>query len=201
MYQPQGAPLPDGIDTRPQLDAGARAIRRWAIGDHDLTAAIESFAAHYQLRLNAGLPLRSFTQNLLLEGLEPNQILQGPMRWNDWVYVWGYTGTVGGITFDQDIQQSQFYDFRDAVLVSVQDSQNQAITITSSGSNVRALRNGLPLSEFAGKGGLPARILATGYQSGSEQSFQFAIAPGSGIERVGFVNITAHYVRLPLFGG
>ena len=94
---------------------------------------------------------------------------------------------------------SPFYDPRDYVLVSITDSSNQALTIANTSSLPLALVNGIPLSEFTGKGGLVNNVLATGYSAGSQMVVNFSIAPGCSIDRIAWVSLTAHYVRLPLW--
>jgi hypothetical protein len=208
----KGAQLVDGLTDRAQYDTGARHIQRFLVGGNDLTFAIESYAREVGRRLNHDLPLRPFTQTVFSGALEsrlenrPNAIesRQSSARWNDWIYVYGYTATVAGLRFldkptPDPTPTSPFYDPRDYVLVSITDSSNQALTIANTASLPLALVNGIPLSEFTGKGGLVNNVLATGYSAGSQMVVNFSLAPGCGIDRVAWVSLTAHYVRLPLW--
>ena len=208
----KNAALVDQINDadRAQFDTGARGIQRFLVGGNDLTFAIEAYAREVGRRLNHDLPLRAFTQTiyagpLIVQPQPGEQAItsrSSSARWNDWIYVYGYTATVAGLRFeDKSALQptGQFYDPRDYVLCSITDSSNQAVTIANISGLPDALINGIPLSEFAGKGGLVNNVLATGYSAGSQLVANFSTAPNSGIERIAWVSLTCHYVRLPLW--
>jgi len=188
---------------RAQFDGGARAIQRWLVGSVDLTGAIEHFAKEVGRKLNHNLPLRSFTQTLWAGPIDDQSpTVSSSGRWNDYIYVWGYTATVCGLQFVENSTEkpdSDFYDARDYISVVLSDSSNQAITIANNSGMQGSLLNGIPLSELAGKGGIPAQVLATPYSAGSLISATFARTPNCGVKRVGAVGLTVHYVRLPIF--
>jgi len=208
----KNAALVDGLNEadRAQFDTGARGIQRFLVGGNDLTFAIESYAREVGRRLNHDLPLRAFTQTIYAgplvvvppQGEQAITTRSSAARWNDWIYVYGYTATVAGLRFVVNSPQApttQFIDPRDYVLCSITDSSNQAVTIANISGLPDALINGIPLSEFAGKGGLVNNILATGYSARSQLVANFATAPNSGIERIAWVSLSCHYVRLPLW--
>lgn len=212
----KNAALVDQINDadRAQFDTGARGIQRFLVGGNDLTFAIEAYAREVGRRLNHDLPLRAFTQTIYAGPLivQPQQGEQAitsrssSARWNDWIYVYGYTATVAGLrfvteqgNFPSPAPNTLFIDPRDYVLCSITDSSNQAVTIANISGLPDALINGIPLSEFAGKGGLVNNVLATGYSAGSQLVANFSTAPNSGIERIAWVSLTCHYVRLPLW--
>jgi hypothetical protein len=210
----KNAALVDGLNEsdRAQFDTGARGIQRFLVGGNDLTFAIESYAREVGRRLNHDLPLRAFTQTIYAgplivvpgQGEQAITTRSSSARWNDWIYVYGYTATVAGLRFQSQEQSpvapnTFFLDPRDYVLCSITDSSNQAVTIANISGLPDALINGIPLSEFAGKGGLVNNILATGYSAGSQLVANFATAPNCGIERVAWVSLSCHYVRLPLW--
>lgn len=199
--------LPDQLNQplRPQFDGGARAIQRFVVNNVDLTAGMEAFAADVGRRLNHNLPLRAFVKNVKFYDVQADQPAQRlGMRWSESIFVYGYTSVVAAVQFDAESPLRPdptypFFDFRDFVEAYVTDSSNQVMTLSESRQGTQALAGGIPLSEWTGKGGFVNQVLATGYSAGSEMNFSVAPVSGCGITRVGFVSITAHYVRLPFF--
>lgn len=173
------------------------------VGSIDLTDALDHFARSIGRKLNHDLPLRAFSQTIWAGPInDSNPQVQGYARWNDAIYVYAYTATVAGLRFVENstqAPQSQFYDPRDYICVSLTDTSNQAITIANSAAMPGALVNGIALSEMAGKGGFSQQTLATPYTSGSQVNATFTRMPNCGVDRVGAVGLTCWYVRLPVF--